>query len=125
MKNLFTAVILGIALAGVTLAQPSSKVKVLAAASTENSLAYAEFMARNGQALHTLIKEHGVQLRSFPDGVLQAVGKAIAEVMGKAGDADPLTKKVYDSYVAFRREVAEWTALSEQGYANARSSFFS
>ncbi len=98
---------------------------VAAAAANENGRAYAEFMARNGQALHTLIKEHGVQLRSFPDDVLRAVGRVIAEVMGKVGDTDPLTKKVYDSYVAFRKEVTEWTAVSEQGYANARAGFFS
>jgi TRAP-type mannitol/chloroaromatic compound transport system substrate-binding protein len=97
----------------------------MAAASAENDYMYAEFMARNGQALQTLIKEHGVQLRGFPDDVQQAIGKAVAEVMGEVGDSDPLTKKVYESYTAFRREVSEWTALSEQGYANARSSFFS
>ncbi len=98
---------------------------VAAAASAENDYMYAEFMARNGQALQTLIKEHGVQLRRFPDEVLQAIGKSIAEVMGEVGDSDPLTKKVYESYLAFRKDVSEWTTLSEQGYANARSNFFS
>jgi TRAP-type mannitol/chloroaromatic compound transport system substrate-binding protein len=98
---------------------------VAAAAAAETTLTYAEFMARNGQALQTLVKENAVQLRSFPDEVLQAIGRAIAETMGEVGDSDPLTKKVYESYVAFRREVAEWTVLSEQGYANARSRFFS
>jgi TRAP-type mannitol/chloroaromatic compound transport system substrate-binding protein len=86
---------------------------------------YAEFMARNGQALQTLTKEHGVQLRRFPDDVLRSLGKAITEVMAEIGDSDPLTKKVYESYITFRREVSTWTALSEQGYANARASFYS
>jgi TRAP-type mannitol/chloroaromatic compound transport system substrate-binding protein len=94
-------------------------------AAAETTVTYAEFMARNGQALQTLVKENAVQLRSFPDEVLQAIGRAIAAVMGEVGDSDPLTKKVYEAYVAFRREVAEWTVLSEQGYANARSRFFS
>jgi TRAP-type mannitol/chloroaromatic compound transport system substrate-binding protein len=98
---------------------------VSAAAAAETTVTYAEFMARNGQALQTLVKENAVQLRSFPDEVLQAIGRAIAAVMGEVGDSDPLTKKVYEAYVAFRREVAEWTVLSEQGYANARSRFFS
>lgn len=98
---------------------------VAAAAAAETTVTYAEFMSRNGEALQTLIKENAVQLRSFPDEALQAIGKAIAEVMGEVGDSDPQTKKVYESYVAFRRQVSEWTVLSEQGYANARSSFFS
>lgn len=98
---------------------------IAACAAAENDYVYAEFMARNGQALQTLIREHGVQLRRFPDEVLKAIGRATAEVMAEVGDSDPLTKKVYESYVAFRREVSEWTALSEQGYANARASFYS
>lgn len=98
---------------------------IAAAAAAETLHIYAEFTARNGQALQTLIREHGVQLRKLSDEVLQSLGRAIAEVMGEIGDSDPSTKKVYEAYVAFRRDVAEWTALSEQGYANARSSFYS
>jgi TRAP-type mannitol/chloroaromatic compound transport system substrate-binding protein len=98
---------------------------IAAAAAAENDIMYAEFMARNGQALQTLTKEHGVQLRRFPDDVLRSLGKSITEVMAEIGDSDPLTKKVYESYIAFRREVSAWTALSEQGYANARASFYS
>src|SRR5690606_38368463 len=103
----------------------SHQALIAGTAATENAVVYAEFMARNAEALQTMVKAHGVQLRRFPDEVLQAAGRAAAEVVATLGNSDPLTRKVFDSYVAFRRDIAEWTALSEQGYANARSTYFS
>jgi TRAP-type mannitol/chloroaromatic compound transport system substrate-binding protein len=93
-------------------------------ASAENDYMYAEFNARNGEALATLVNQHGVQLRRFPDDVLKAIGTAATEVVSDIGNADEVTKKVYDSYVAFRRYISRWTALSEEAFTTARDAFF-
>lgn len=98
---------------------------ITAVATAENDSLYAEYMARNSEALQSLIHDQGVQLRKFPDAVMQAIGHAVAEVMTEIADSDPLTRKIYDSYVAFRRTVSEWTTLAERGYAEARSRYFS
>ena len=42
-------------------------------------------------------------------------------MVAEVGNSDPLTKKVYDSYMAFRTEILGYTKMSEQAYLNARS----
>ncbi len=91
------------------------------AAQAENDDVLAEFNARNGDALETLIKEHGVQLRKFPDEVIKAIGEASGKVVAEAGSADAMTKKVYDSYMDFRAKAISWANLSDQAYWNARA----
>ena len=97
---------------------------LLHASSAENDHMCAEFGARNGEALSTLVNEHGVRLRQFPDDVLKAVGAASVEVVAEIGNADEMTRRVYDSYIAFRASITNWTALSERAYTTARSAFF-
>ena len=43
-------------------------------------LSLAEFDANNGDALDTLINEHGVQLHKFTDEILKAFGEAAGDV---------------------------------------------
>ena len=86
----------------------------------ENDLLFAEFNARNGEALDTLINKHGVQLKRFPDEVLKALGNAAGEVVAEVGGADPQSRKVYESFMKFRKSLMEWTRLSEQAFTAAR-----
>ncbi len=79
-----------------------------------------EFNQRNGTALKTLIDQHGVKLRRFPDDVTAAFGKASAEVLGELEAADDLTKRTYRSFRAFREEAVSWSRLSEQGFLDMR-----
>ena len=81
----------------------------------------ADFIANHSRSLEILIKEHGVELRSFPDDVMLALGVASQKVLADAAAADPLTAKVGESYLAFLDEVAGWTEQSEQAYLRARS----
>lgn len=91
------------------------------AAAQENVMNPADFIANHSRALDILLKEHDVQLRSFPDDVMIALGKASAKVLADAAAADPMTGKVYESYMAFLDEAAGWTEQSEQAYLRARS----
>jgi len=93
---------------------------VLNACKVVNADMLAEFMARNNQALETLKKEHGVQVRTLPDDVIAELKKLSDEVLLEVAKHDPLTQKVYDSFTAFRARVKPWTDASEVAYLKAR-----
>ena len=63
---------------------------------------YSEFNARNADALKVLVEQHGVELRRFNDELLQEIGRVSGEVVAEVGSSDPLTQKIYDSYMDFR-----------------------
>lgn len=85
-----------------------------------NNDMYAEFMARNGDALDTLISKHNVQLKRFPDDVVAKLRSVSEEVVAEVAAGDAESKKVYEHFSAFRRKVAKWHGLSEVGFAEAR-----
>lgn len=95
---------------------------VEAAAAAENDIMLAEFNARSGPALTTLLREHGVQLRRMPNEVMTAIGTESGQLMQEIVDGgDAMTKKIAASYLAFRREQLRWTRISDQGYTNTRA----
>jgi len=81
---------------------------------------YAEFIARNVDALKSLVEEHGVQLREFPPEVLDYLQELTNTVMQNQVEADPDFKRVHDSYMGFMQKVKGWSAISEQHYMNQR-----
>ncbi|RMD69795.1 MAG: TRAP transporter substrate-binding protein, partial [Gammaproteobacteria bacterium] len=80
----------------------------------------AEMTAQNGGALKTLVEEHGVKLRAFPDEVLQKLKELSEEVVAEIARRDPQGKAIYASYQAFREKVLPWTAIADRAYLNAR-----
>ena len=93
---------------------------VLTACRAANQDMLAEYMARNNAALHTLVTEHHVELRRFPDAVLEKLRVFSAEVVAEIAGKDAVTRKVYDAFEAFRKQVVPWTDISERAYLNAR-----
>ncbi len=82
---------------------------------------YSEFNAKNSDSLDVLVNKHKVQLRKFSDPMMKRIGEIAFQVVEEIGNSDPLTKKVYASYINFRKKAIGWSALAEQGYMNARS----
>lgn len=80
----------------------------------------ADFTARNNQALQTLVNEHKVDLRQFPDEVMKKLKQLSDEVVAEVAAKDPMSKKVYDSFVKFRDEAVAWHNVSERAYLNGR-----
>jgi len=80
-----------------------------------------EFTARNNVALQTLVNEHKVILKPFPDDLLVALKKASFETSEETAANDPESKKVFDSLKAFMGSVSEWHDVSERAFINARS----
>ncbi len=98
----------------------TDKAAVEAACLAENSNIYAEFVAKNGQALNTLVNQHGVELKRFPDEVFDAFAGACDDVIDEVGNYDALSKKILESYRKARKDYGDWTEISIQAYTNAR-----
>ncbi len=78
----------------------------------ENSFLLAEFNTRNHEALKTLTEEHGVELRRFPDDVLEALQRYSLEVLDELAAADPMVARVYASYRSFSAQIDPWLTIS-------------
>lgn len=81
---------------------------------------YAEFEAHNGRALRTLVEEHGVELKRYPDEVLDQLQRLTGEVLEEIADSDPMARRVWDSLRAYSEQVRPWTAIGEQAIFEAR-----
>src|SRR5690606_29725068 len=91
------------------------------ACAAEVNAVLADFTANNGKALEELVTKHEVQVRSFPDDVVEAMGKAGQEILSEFGSADAITKEIYESFVAFRQQMLAWSPLAEGGYFPLRA----
>jgi TRAP-type mannitol/chloroaromatic compound transport system substrate-binding protein len=81
---------------------------------------YAEFEAVSGKSLQTLVDEHGVQLRAFPDDVLQALKRYTTEVLDELATSDELAGRTWASMKAYQQQVSKWTEIGEQAFLAAR-----
>ncbi len=86
----------------------------------ESYIQFAEFNARNLGSLNKLLSEHGVQLHQYPEDMLIAIGNVAGEVVRDIGNTDDMTKRIYDSFIAYRKQAIDWAKIGEQGYMNAR-----
>lgn len=93
---------------------------VFMACRTVNGNMLAEYTARNQAALETLVNEHGVQLRRFPDDVLKRLKELSDEVMEEIAARDGMARKIYESQLAFQKQVRKWHDVSELAYYQAR-----
>lgn len=94
---------------------------VLYAGRVANQDMLAEYTARNNQALQTLIHEHKVDVRRLPDEVLVKLRQLSDEVVSEIASKDAISRKVYESFTAFRDQVKQWSDISERAYLNART----
>ncbi len=95
---------------------------VKSAAIRANMWSLCELEAQNNFYLQKLIDEHDVQLKRFPDDVLATFKKYTDEVLGDVTAGDPMSKKVYEAYDKFRKEITAWAKTSEKAYHDYISS---
>lgn len=96
------------------------KAAIEAAAAAECAHSLAEFNARNAEALEDLRGKFKVTIRKFEDSTLQAMGEASGQVVTVAGEGDALSRKIAQSFFAFRRQAISWSKIAEQAYFSAR-----
>lgn len=92
-----------------------------ACCTAENDVMMAEFNARSGSSLDTLLGEHGVSLHEFPEDVWNEIANLSEQVVADVAAEDDIGKRIYDSYAEFRKSVAGWTKISDQSYTIARA----
>jgi TRAP-type mannitol/chloroaromatic compound transport system substrate-binding protein len=69
---------------------------------------YAETEANNPNAMNRMVEENGVKVQRWTDEQLAAFEVAWQEVLEEQSAADPIFKKVADSYLAFRETYKTW-----------------
>ena len=99
---------------------PSERALIEAAAQAEVTRSLAEFNAENVKSLKLLRADERIKIRRFSDELIKTFGKLSKEVLADTAAKDPLTRKVYDSYMAFLAGVMDWGELSETGYRDTR-----
>ncbi|AFJ02393.1 TRAP-type mannitol/chloroaromatic compound transport system, periplasmic component [Methylophaga frappieri] len=94
---------------------PDLQKMVEQAAMAENLRMASEMEYLNAVALAEL-RERGVDIRAFPDDVMQHLKQLTQETLMEEAAANPKFKTVYDAYKTFRDQDKTWTDISEDAY---------
>jgi TRAP-type mannitol/chloroaromatic compound transport system substrate-binding protein len=93
---------------------------VASACQAINNDMFAEMTAENARALEALTDRHGVIVSRFPGAVIETLHGRASAVLADYATRDASTRKVYDAFVSFTRQVRGWTAVSDGAYLPAR-----
>jgi TRAP-type mannitol/chloroaromatic compound transport system substrate-binding protein len=86
------------------------------AAAACNVISEAWCQRNNAEAMHDLVANQGVIARPLPADVIDKLRETTARVLADAAAKDPLTKKVHDSFMAFKTSFGSWSQVSEEAY---------
>jgi TRAP-type mannitol/chloroaromatic compound transport system substrate-binding protein len=76
----------------------------------------SEFEAQNNAFLQKLVNEKNVELRTFSAETLAALRSITDEVIGEITANDPVAKKVFTAYSAFKKQVSAWSEVTEKAF---------
>lgn len=99
----------------------SEKAMFEAANAAANAHVYSEFLANNNAALAEMVNEHNVQLRRLTDETLIHLAELSRDVLDDLANADPLSRRVYDSILKFRAQALHWGNIAESAIMQARA----
>ena len=94
---------------------PDFKAAIEIAAAYAHMDMMGKYDARNAQALKTLVGS-GTKLFRFPKDMMEQAFKATGEVYTELSATNPAWKKIYDDFVAFRRDANLWFRFTEAGF---------
>ncbi|MFV0245088.1 MAG: TRAP transporter substrate-binding protein [Qingshengfaniella sp.] len=84
-----------------------------------------DFYANDPRALQTLINDHGVNVRQFPDEIIEAGAVAATELLTELRESnDPLTQKTAESFVAALNIMRTRSENTDGAFINARAKYF-
>ena len=96
---------------------PDLKAIVENACAACNVISEAWCQKNNAEAMEDLVKNQGVIAQPLPDDVVKALRAATDQDPRRSGRAsDPVTKKVHDSYMAYKAKYDAWADMSETVY---------
>lgn len=73
----------------------------------------AEFSQKNSQALKILVDKHQVNVKRLPDDVLKRFEEISEELVAEQGQHNELAQRIYQSYLAFKKQSLEWRKISQ------------
>lgn len=83
---------------------------------------WTEYTTKHALSLKSLVEEHEVMVRMFPEDVIAAMGVAAGEVIDELRqDDDALVKEITESFVAYRDSVGGYMTYADNGQMNARA----
>lgn len=83
---------------------------------------WTEYTTKHATSLKRLVEKEGVQVKMFPPEVIEAMGKAAAEVVDELRqDDDELVKRITESFVAYRDSIGRYMTFADNGQMNARA----
>lgn len=75
---------------------------------------FAEFEMKNAIYLEKLLTEEKVVLKRFPNEVLEVLRKYAFEIYDQLAAKDPMVKKVYESYMKYRKSAIKYSEVTEK-----------
>jgi TRAP-type mannitol/chloroaromatic compound transport system substrate-binding protein len=98
---------------------------IVDASQAEYDQVASDFYANDPRALKTLVEDHGVKIRTFPDEILEAGAKAATEIIeGLRSSDDALTRKTADSFVSAFNLLRTRSESTDLAFMNARQKYF-
>ncbi len=97
-----------------------TKAIVAHACATEANFALAEMERLNAEALAALTSQHRVQLRTFPADLVSAARKTAADVLAELAARGDKSRRIHDSYTAFRERTQPWSRVGLRAVLEAR-----
>ncbi|MBS3847120.1 TRAP transporter substrate-binding protein [Devosia sp. J2-20] len=84
----------------------------------------SDMYANDPRALRSLVDDHGVQVRAFPDEILEAGAKASMEVIAEIREGgDALTKETAESFISAFNLLRERTEGTDAPFLTARQKY--
>ena len=81
-----------------------------------NTIMLSEFEAKNTEYYFKLLNDNQIQFKKFPDDVLDKFRKLTREVISEITSTDEKSKKIYDSYSKFQKNISQWSEIAEMNY---------
>ncbi len=91
------------------------------AASSVANETLADFTYHNIVSLDPLVEEHGVEVRTLPDDVVDALGRVTMEVLDEEAARDDLSGRIYQSYRPFVAQAARYADRMERASLSQRA----
>jgi len=89
-----------------------------AAAAELNIRMLAEFESQNSSAINQLKVENNVELRLFPEAVIDGLRALSHEALQEEASKDPAARRIHEDFVGFKKSFSLWSAMSEHAYYN-------
>ncbi|MCC5943330.1 MAG: TRAP transporter substrate-binding protein DctP [Bernardetiaceae bacterium] len=89
---------------------------IRAAAARASTWMFNEFEVKNMIYLDKIMSESSVELREFPQSVLEGLKVHTNTVFDELTAQDAPSRKIYEAYKAFRNNAKRWSAITEEAF---------